>query len=65
VRSAASFDPLVYRAYWRVQGMLATPGEVYADPEVIARTRAVLARRGQRPPVAQPTREQLRAALGS
>jgi len=76
VRAAAAFDPVVFRAFWRVQGMIATPGEVYTDPEVVARTREVLRDRGvlrnsgagapaDQPSREQPTREQLSAALAT
>lgn len=46
-------------------GMIATPEEAYTDPEVFARTHKVLSTRGSAPPIpiAQPTREQLVAAL--
>jgi 2-polyprenyl-6-methoxyphenol hydroxylase-like FAD-dependent oxidoreductase len=64
VRAAAPFDPVVFRAFWKVMGMNAVPGEVYADPEVIARTREVLGRNDAAPPAAQPSRAQLLAALG-
>lgn len=65
VRAAAAFDPIVFRAFWRVQGMIATPGEVYTDPEVVARTREVLRNNGASAPADQPSREQLRAALAT
>jgi 2-polyprenyl-6-methoxyphenol hydroxylase-like FAD-dependent oxidoreductase len=71
VRAAAAFDPVVFRAFWRVQGMIATPGEVYTDPEVVARTREVLRNRGvlrnngASAPADQPSREQLLAALAA
>jgi hypothetical protein len=41
----------------------AEAGEVYTDPDVVACTREALGRPGGGPPVAQPTREQLTAAL--
>jgi 2-polyprenyl-6-methoxyphenol hydroxylase-like FAD-dependent oxidoreductase len=63
VRAAGPFDPVVFRAFWKVMGMIATPGEVYTDPEVVARTREVLRARGGSAPAGQPTREQLRVAL--
>jgi 2-polyprenyl-6-methoxyphenol hydroxylase-like FAD-dependent oxidoreductase len=64
VRAAAPFDPLVFRAFWKVMGMSAAPGEVYADPEVIARTREVLGRPDAAPsPAARPSRAELLAAL--
>jgi 2-polyprenyl-6-methoxyphenol hydroxylase-like FAD-dependent oxidoreductase len=62
VRAAAPFDPLVFRAFWNVMGMNATPGEVYADPEVIARTRD--GRADTAPAAGGPSRAQLLAALG-
>jgi 2-polyprenyl-6-methoxyphenol hydroxylase-like FAD-dependent oxidoreductase len=63
VRAAAPFNPLVFRAFWKVMGMTATPGEVYADPEVIARTREVLSRPGAASATDRPSRAQLLAAL--
>jgi hypothetical protein len=38
--------------------------EVYSDPEVVARTREALALNGNRLAMAQPTRDELNAALG-
>lgn len=63
VRAAAAFDPVVFRAFWNVQGMIATPDEVYGDPEVVARTREILRTRGNSPRADQPSGERLRAAL--
>ncbi|MGH3172043.1 MAG: hypothetical protein ACRDN0_40085, partial [Trebonia sp.] len=63
VRAAAAFDPAVFRAFWKVMGMIAVPGEVYADPEVIARTREVLSQHDTAPPAAKPSRAQVLAAL--
>jgi 2-polyprenyl-6-methoxyphenol hydroxylase-like FAD-dependent oxidoreductase len=63
VRAAAPFDPLVFRAFWKVMGMIATPGEVYADPEVIARTREVLSQPDAAPAGGRPSRAQVLAAL--
>jgi 2-polyprenyl-6-methoxyphenol hydroxylase-like FAD-dependent oxidoreductase len=65
VRAASPFDPVVFRAFWKVMGMSAAPGEVYADPEVVARTREVLGRPDAAPSAAaQPSRAELLAALG-
>jgi 2-polyprenyl-6-methoxyphenol hydroxylase-like FAD-dependent oxidoreductase len=64
VRAAMPFDPVVFRAFWKVMGMISTPEEAYTDPDVVARTRAVLRARGETPPVPGPTREQVGAALG-
>jgi 2-polyprenyl-6-methoxyphenol hydroxylase-like FAD-dependent oxidoreductase len=65
LRTAAQFDPTALRAFWTIMGMLRRPDAVYTDPRVVAATRAVLGRRGSGPPVAQPTRAQLLAALAS
>jgi hypothetical protein len=65
VRAAMPFDPVVFRAFWRVMGMTATPREVYADPDVVARARDVLAARGGGLPLVQPSRGRLLAALGA
>ena len=43
--------------------MICPPGEVYTDPDVVARTQETLSRHSTAPPVAQPTREQLLTAL--
>jgi hypothetical protein len=41
------------------------PGEVYADPQVVACTQEALQQPGSRPAMTQPTREQLLAALAT
>jgi 2-polyprenyl-6-methoxyphenol hydroxylase-like FAD-dependent oxidoreductase len=64
VRTAAQFDPTAFRALWRIHGMVQKPLEVYSDPEVVARTREALALNGNRLAMAQPTRDELNAALG-
>ena len=63
LRAAMPFDPIVFRAFWRVMGMLAQPEEVYTDPDVVARTQDVLRSLDPAPPTPQPTRAQLEAAL--
>ncbi len=63
LRAAAPFDPVAFRAFWTVMGMLRRPDEVYRDPEVIERTRAANRAHGVGPPLAQPTRDQLLRAL--
>ncbi|HEY1699630.1 MAG TPA: FAD-dependent oxidoreductase [Trebonia sp.] len=63
VRAAMPFDPVAFRAFWKMMGMIITPEEAYTDPEVVARTRAVLQARGEAPPAPGPTREQLIAVL--
>jgi hypothetical protein len=64
VRTAAQFDPTAFRALWRIHGLVQKPLEVYNDPEVVACIRAALAQNGIRLAMAQPTPEQLEAALG-
>jgi hypothetical protein len=63
LRAAMPFDAIVFRAFWRVMGMLAKPDDVYTDPEVVARTRDVLRSLDTAPAMTQPTRAQLEAAL--
>jgi 2-polyprenyl-6-methoxyphenol hydroxylase-like FAD-dependent oxidoreductase len=63
LRAAASWDPTTFRAFWKINGMVCPPGEVYTDPDVVTSTRDTLRRHGGAPPVAQPTREQLLTAL--
>jgi len=64
LRAAASWDPAAFRAFWKINGMVCPPEQVYTDPDVIACTQETLSRHGTAPPVAQPTREQLLTALG-
>jgi len=61
--AAMPFDAIVFRAFWRVLGMLARPGEVYADPDVVARTRDILRHPDMARAMTQPTRADLEAAL--
>jgi hypothetical protein len=63
LRAAASYDPIAFRAFWKINGMICPPVEVYTDPDVVDRTQETLRRHGTAPPVAQPTREQLLTAL--
>jgi len=65
VRTAMPYDPVAFRAFWRVMGMQGLPAEIYTDPEVVASTRKLLATPGAVPPPAQPARDELEAALGS
>jgi hypothetical protein len=60
---AASYDPIAFRAFWKINGMICPPVEVYTDPDVVDRTQETLRRHGTAPPVAQPTQEQLLTAL--
>jgi hypothetical protein len=54
-----------FRAFWKISGMVCPPEAVYTDPHVVACTREALSRHGSGPLVAQPTREQLLAALAA
>ncbi|HLK86176.1 MAG TPA: hypothetical protein VKT27_06665 [Candidatus Binataceae bacterium] len=65
LRTAALFDPTIFRAFWKVMGMISPPDEVYADPMVVALTQDVLRHHGSRPPIAQPSRAELLAALAT
>ena len=64
LRNAAPFDPTVFRAFWKVMGMVCRPDTIYTDPTIVARTHDVIRTRGGGPPITQPTREQLMTALG-
>jgi len=63
LRAAMPFDTIVFRAFWRVMGMLAKPDDVYTDPDVVARTQDVLHSLDTAPTMTQPTRAELEAAL--
>ena len=45
LRAAASWDPIAFRAFWKINGMICPPGEVYTDPDVVARTQETQAAR--------------------
>jgi hypothetical protein len=64
LRAAAPHDPLAFRAFWTIMGMLRPPEAVYRDPTLVARVRDVLATHGAQP-VRQPSRGELLAALGA
>jgi hypothetical protein len=65
LRVAGCYDPVAFRAFWKINGMVCPPEDVYTDPHVVACTRDALSRHGGGPPVDQPTREQLLAALAN
>ncbi|HEU5422657.1 MAG TPA: hypothetical protein VFU72_03880 [Nitrolancea sp.] len=65
LRAAARFDPTAFRALQSLLGMLRRPDAVYADPQVVVATHAVLRERGSGPAPAQPTRAELLAALAT
>jgi hypothetical protein len=60
--SAAAFDPTAFRGLWEVMGMTRPPEEIYQDPQVVVSTRVTLEQH-QGPPVLQPSRQELLAAL--
>jgi 2-polyprenyl-6-methoxyphenol hydroxylase-like FAD-dependent oxidoreductase len=63
LRLAAMFDPVAYRAFWRLYGMLQKPEDIYSDPAVVECVRRVLKTPRGFPSANQPGREQLLAAL--
>ena len=63
LRGAASYDPAAFRAFWKINGMVCPPEQVYTDPGVVAATQKTLSHYGTAPPVTQPTRDQLNTAL--
>jgi hypothetical protein len=63
LRSAAPYDPTSFRAFWKIQGMLQKPDDVYTDQHVVASTQAVLNEVRAVPSMVEPTRDQLLAAL--
>ena len=65
LRTAAMFDPCLFRAFWGLYGMLQKPDRVYTDPAVVARTRQTLRELNALPAIPQPSREQLITALTS
>ncbi len=64
LRTAARFDPTAFRALWSHFGMLRLPEEIYTDPDVVAATHGALRVYANEPPMPQPTRHELLAALG-
>ena len=74
LRVAASVDPTAFRAFWKLMFMLCQPDDVYRDPHIVARTQDALRSRGMDvlqprghldPGIAQPTRQQVLAALAA
>lgn len=63
LRRAAPVDPVAFRAYFTIMGMLGHPDDVYRDPRLIATVREVLARTNGAPRMPQPTSEELLTAL--
>ena len=65
LRTAAMFDATVFRAFWRVMGMISRPEDIYMNPQIVRRTHETLREHGSRLPIVQPSREQLLAALNA
>jgi hypothetical protein len=63
LRAAAAVDPVVFRALFRLLGMLNLPETVYRDAEVVSRVHLVLNAPGGLPPAPQPSRADLARAL--
>lgn len=64
LRAAAPVDAAAFRAVWRTMGMVGHPDDVYADPALVARVRAVLAA-GLPPAMPQPSRDELEKVLAA
>jgi hypothetical protein len=65
LRTAAMHDPLAFRAFWQVMGMLSRPDDIYSDPDVIARTLDTIRDHDATSLIAQPSRDELHAALAT
>jgi hypothetical protein len=63
LRTAMLYDATLFRAFWRVLGMLVNPEDVYTDPDVVARVRDVLRSLDRPAPIPQPSRAALQDAL--
>jgi hypothetical protein len=63
LRTAAAVDPVAFRAFWQVLGMIRPPGLVYNDSRIVAATRTALADPLAAPQMTQPSRAKLVAAL--
>lgn len=62
LRVAAQVDPVAFRALVKTMGMVGHPDDIYADLALVGRVQSVLAD-GPPPSMAQPTRDELEAAL--
>jgi hypothetical protein len=65
LRIAAQFDPVAFRAFWMIMGMLSQPAQIYADPHIVAATHRTLRQHGGGLQMAQPRRADLLAALAA
>jgi hypothetical protein len=62
---AAARDPVVWHAFTRLQNLLALPSDVLADPEIVARVRAVQASGWRPAPAPGPSHADLVATAGA
>lgn len=65
LRRVMPYDGMLFRAFWRVMGMLSIPEDVYTDPDVVSRTRNVLDTLGRDGGVPQPSRAEIDAVLSA
>ncbi|HEU5033532.1 MAG TPA: FAD-dependent oxidoreductase [Mycobacteriales bacterium] len=65
LRAAAAWDADVFRACFSLMGMLVRPDDVYTDPQVVERARAVLRDAPPAAMVAGPSHEQLTETLSA
>jgi hypothetical protein len=56
-------DAILFRAFWRIVGMLGRPDDIYTDPDVVTRTQDVLRSPDTPATMTHPTRAELDAAL--
>lgn len=63
LRQAGQVDPVAFRGFWKVMGMLSRPEKVYTDPDIVERVQRALARGIEPAPVSGPDREGLARAL--
>jgi 2-polyprenyl-6-methoxyphenol hydroxylase-like FAD-dependent oxidoreductase len=62
LRAAAAVDPVAFRAFWALMGMLRRPDEIYRDPGVAAAAEEIL-KHGPAPGAPTPDAALLAAAL--
>jgi 2-polyprenyl-6-methoxyphenol hydroxylase-like FAD-dependent oxidoreductase len=62
---AAQRDPVVWHSFTRLQHLLARPADVLADPEIVARVRAVQASGWRPAPMPGPSRAELIATAAA
>jgi hypothetical protein len=63
LRSVAPLDPMLYRAFWQIFGMLSRPDDVYTDLAVVDRVTALLRDGATAPPLPQPSPGAVATAL--